>query len=433
MDFKTKYKLAKVLNGKLHYKTIYYQIVKYPFRIFVLPFDFMHSLIKLAIKHLKIFYNKLIINYKYAIFCKKNKGKKVSDFVQLLALYLPQYHVIPENNQWWGEGFTEWTNVKKAKPLFTGHYQPHVPHSDVGYYDLADVNVMRKQAQMAKDYGIGGFVFYYYHFANGKRLLETPINNYVQAKNIDFPFCFAWANESWTRVWDGGEKNIIMPQDYDEENIINMIENMIEAFSDSRYIKIDNKPLLLVYRAEVVPEIEKITQKWRKKITAAGFDGLYLISMQNFKRENPYKMGFDAAVEFAPQNCAKYFDNTNIDYNEYSKITNPLIIQYNNVMQYFKMNTCNYTRYRCVCPAWDNTARKGDKSPRIVIESSPELFKEFLHHAVVSSLVENNKFVFINAWNEWGEGTHLEPDNKYGYSYLQICKEELDLNLEPFK
>ena len=171
-------------------------------------------------------------------FAEESHGLKIGDIVKPIALYLPQFHTFPENDEWWGRGFTEWTNVKKAKPLFDGHYQPHIPHPDIGYYDLSDVNVMRRQADIAKKYGIYGFCFYYYHFANGKRLLEKPLDNWLSAKDIDLPFCYCWANENWTRAWDGGDKEVIMPQDYGRDNLLSMFANMLTAFKDSRYIKV---------------------------------------------------------------------------------------------------------------------------------------------------------------------------------------------------
>ncbi len=425
-NFKELHKKSRESNGKIHPKTLYYLFRRYPL---LLPFiviyaaaELIKSLANDAIKYCRA----KRYDSKFANFATKNSDNTISEFIKPIALYLPQFHEIPENNEWWGKGFTEWTNVKKAKPLFDGHYQPHIPHEDVGYYDLSDVAVMAKQADMAKKYGIYGFCFYYYHFKDGKRLLEKPINNYLANKDINFPFCFAWANENWTRVWDGGEKNIIMPQDYSEANMLNMFKDMLIAFKDERYIKHDGKPVLLIYRAEIIPEIRALTNKWRNIIKEHGFDGIYLISMQNFKQEDPYSMGFDAATEFAP----KYFDaNKNFKENNikaYDENWNLNLVNYSSVLK----TMCNskeprYTRYKSVCPAWDNSARRGPNGPLILYNTSKEYFYELYKTAVKNTLVTKAKdagFIFINAWNEWAEGTHLEPDEKHGYDNLDVIK-----------
>lgn len=435
MNKKEVYKIHKKINGPLAPVTILFGIRKSPLLIFAYPFMILVHLIKEFFNYTLGMISNLFESIQIWSLAQKKQNKKISDIIKPIAIYLPQYHEIPENNKWWGEGFTEWTNVKKAQPLFEGHYQPHIPHSDVGYYDLSDVSVMKKQAEMAKEHGIYGFCFYYYHFENGKRLLEKPIDNYLKAKDIDFPFCFAWANENWTRVWDGGEKDIIMPQDYDEKNLLLMIEQMMPAFKDSRYIKVDNKPVLLVYRTELIPEIRKIVAKWRALAKQNGFDDLYLICIQNFKQEDPFSMGFDAAVEFAPQARKQAYCLPLVNVSKLSHISDPVILRYKNIIKtHLSFKGSVYPRYKCVCPAWDNTARKGKNSPRMIIGNTPKLFKSFYKNAVRRTLVNNkisqNGFIFINAWNEWGEGTHLEPDEKYGYTYLEIIKNIQNTEIE---
>jgi lipopolysaccharide biosynthesis protein len=369
---------------------------------------------------------------------KKNSSATIGDYIKPLALYLPQYHTIPENDLWWGEGFTEWTNVKKAKALFDGHYQPHIPHPDIGYYDLSDVNVMRKQADMAKRYGIFGFCFYYYHFANGKRLLEKPINNWLQAKYIDFPFCYAWANENWTRAWDGGDKEIIMPQDHEATNLLKMMENMLEDFTDKRYIKIGknyNVPILLIYRPEIIPNFENISSNWRNMAKKTGFDDLYLISMQNFSDIPPIQLGCDAACEFASiktQPAPWPFEKKNFSDHTHKDMT-LTIVQYQDVMRRVKLLHENkYTRFKCVVPSWDNTPRKRERG-WVVHGSTPVLFKEMMKDSIYQTLGDSRLlekgFVFINAWNEWGEGAHLEPDKKNGYKNLEVIREIMSLPL----
>jgi len=427
--YKKLYKQNKKIYGELHPYVIWLRVNMSPFAtIFYILFSPI-KVIKRLLYYLRRACLEFVANRRFNAFLKNNKGRKVSDFIKPIALYLPQYHEIPENNEWWGQGFTEWTNVRKAQPLFEGHYQPHVPHRDIGYYDLSDVNVMRQQVQLAQKYGVYGFCFYYYHFAEGKRLLETPINNWLNAKDIDFPFCFAWANENWTRSWDGGNKQVIMPQDYDEQNMLNMLQDMLPAFQDKRYIKIDNKPLLLVYRAEIIPQIKELSKQWRNIIKENGFDDIYLVSMQNFAQKNPYEMGFDAAVEFAPQ-ALKKLCNFNISA-QLSSVTqyNATVFHMDEILNKMIYRApVSYPRIKCVCPSWDNSPRRGSKSPKLVYGATPAAFNHFVQSAIketlsyrtTSAFSSAQEFLFINAWNEWGEGAHLEPDEKYGYAWLEI-------------
>jgi hypothetical protein len=366
---------------------------------------------------------------KISSFSRRNTNLKGQ--IKPIALYLPQYHTIPENDDWWGKGFTEWTNVRKAKPLFPGHYQPHVPHPDIGYYDLSDVSVMKKQADMAKRYGIYGFCFYYYHFKDGKRLLEKPLNNWLSHPEIDFPFCFSWANENWTRSWDGGDKKVIMPQDYDKSNMNRMILEMIPAFKDKRYIKVDGKPMLLVYRPEIIPDVQNTVNEWRKIVIGNGFPGLYLVMMQNFDFRSPLEFGMDAATEFAGVrgNCV-----SNLYYaKEYNvKLLKDLnFVRYDAVKAFHcSLNNSDFLRYKCVCPGWDNSPRRGSQG-HFIIDSSPKSFSDFFYDACVQTIKDKRSqkdgFVFINAWNEWGEGAHLEPDENYGYANLEVVRSVLKL------
>lgn len=294
---------------------------------------------------------------------------------------------------------------------------------------------MKKQVNIAKEYGIYGFCFYYYHFANGKRLLEKPINNYIKAKDIDFPFCFAWANENWTRNWDGGNQEVIMPQDYSEKNMLKMLDDMMPAFKDKRYIKIEGKPVLLVYRAEIIPEVRKIVNNWRKIAKSNGFEDIYLISMQNFKEINPYNMGFDAAVEFAPQLSSHYPEKIKVKETFKDLLnTNATLADIKEVIDNMTYrNRVNYPRVKCICPSWDNSPRRKNKGARILLNASPSKFKTFLKIAIRESISNNlpaNGMLFINAWNEWGEGAHLEPDERFGYQYLRNIKQILSKTIE---
>jgi len=435
--YKKYYGLSKQFFLPIDYRTIYCRVRSKPFvgtvSLILLPFKYLSFLFRRCVKKV----NERRVKYGFKRYAKNNQSKLISDLIKPIALYLPQFHQIPENDEWWGKGFTEWTNVKKAVPLFDGHYQPHVPHKDIGYYDLSDVNVMRKQAKMARKYGIYGFCFYYYHFVDGKRLLEKPINNWLKTKDIDFPFCFAWANENWTRNWDGGNKEVIMPQDYSDQNMIKMLNDMMEAFKDERYIKIDGRPVLLVYRAEIIPEIKRITNEWRDVARNNGFDDLYLISMQNFEEKNPIKMGFDAAVEFAPQTALKVKRDVRIvekvkfdEMMDYKIYFNSMERVIDNMSYRCRVS---YPRIKCVCPSWDNSPRRGVNGSGIFLDASVDRFKEFIKKSVKESVANDlpaSGLLFVNAWNEWGEGAHLEPDEKYGYEWLKAVKSVLDQRVE---
>jgi len=345
--------------------------------------------------------------------------------IRPLALYLPQYHTIPENDVAWGKGFTEWTNVRKAQPLFEGHYQPHVPHPDVGYYDLRDSSVMVRQAAMARENGIYGFAYYHYWF-NGTRLLNDPLDNMLKNPTIDMPFCYVWANENWTKRWDGQDNEVIIAQHYSKEDDMQHIRFLCErVFSDSRYIKIDNKPLFIVYRTELLPDVIGTAALWRSEAKKYGFEDLFLVRVESFLDEiNPADIGFDAAMEFAPnwreQFSTKYnYPNATFDPSDY----------WLTVLNMLRTRR-EYLRFRCVYPAWDNTARKGSTA-KIFMHSNPAFFHYFLQKQVehtIENLPEHLPYLFINAWNEWGEGCHLEPDELNQYAYLNICKK---IFLEP--
>lgn len=355
-----------------------------------------------------------------------------SDDVKLIAFYLPQFHQIPENDKWWGEGFTEWTNVKKAIPQFKGHYQPHIP-GELGYYNLTNKEVMKRQIELAKQYGIYGFCFHHYWFA-GKRLLEKPVNMLIENKDLDIPFCLCWANENWTRRWDGLDNEVLIAQKHSPEDDINFIEDISKYFNDTRYIKIDEKPVLIIYRIELFPNPEDTIVRWRKWMEDHGYKGIYLIGAQGFACKNPTKYGLDAAVEFPPNGMYKYnyissqvsFKNPNfkgniVDYSYY--VNNKL---------YLKEDKEKYNLFKTIIPSWDNTPRRGNKST-IFYNSSPELYKQWLKDIIIYTKTKKNKdeqFVFINAWNEWGEGNYLEPDKKYGYEYLQAVRNALDKKYE---
>lgn len=224
----------------------------------------------------------------------------MSDKTRFIAFYLPQYHPIPENDEWWGNGFTEWTNVRKAQPRFPGHYQPHVP-GPLGYYDLRDPKARAAQADLAREYGIHGFCYYHYWF-NGKRLLETPLNEVLRTGEPDFPFCLCWANENWTRRWDGKDHLVLMEQHYSSEDDVKHIRSLFKVFDDKRYIRINGKPLFLVYRIQNMPDPARTADIWRNEARRAGIGELYLAQVEatRYNHPNPFTNHFDAEVEFAP-------------------------------------------------------------------------------------------------------------------------------------
>ena len=348
--------------------------------------------------------------------------------VRAIAFYLPQYHPIPENDEWWSKGFTEWTNVTKAKSLFPGHYQPHIP-ADLGFYDLRLPEVREQQADLAKKYGIHGFCYYHYWF-NGRRILERPVNEILTSGTPDFPFCLCWANENWTRTWSGGSDDVLLKQNYSHEDDLEHIHSLFEAFNDSRYIKVDGKPMLLVYRTELLPNPLKTAEIWREEAIKNGIGDLYLVRVESFINNiNPNTIGFDAAVEFAPDwnnKGPKLFDNELLK--TLAKIgLFPKALTNNKVFDYDTLATTmmckknsDYLRFPGVTPCWDNSARR--KNANIFINSTPDKYEEWLAnaiHKVCTYDTRSPKLLFVNAWNEWAEGNHLEPDQKWGHAYLQ--------------
>lgn len=360
-------------------------------------------------------------------FISYKENKELVSKVKTIAFYLPQFHPFPENDTWWGKGFTEWTNVTKAQTNYLGHYQPHLPiHS--GFYDLRVPEVMIEQAELARNYGIYGFNFYYYWF-DGKILMHKPYEILLENKEIDINFCITWANENWTRRWDGAEHDILMAQNHCDEDSIRFIESLYKFFEDERYIRINNKPVLIIYRADIIPKMKETINLWRKKVVEAGFDGIYLICSQTFGVKSPEPYGFDAAMEFPPHTAESSEVTKSIDF------TNPLfegkVYDYNQVVNNaVKKEEPDYKLYRTAMLSWDNTARKQNASH--IFEGFTLLrYKQWISN--LASRVYNNekygdeeKLIFVNAWNEWAEGTHLEPDRKFGYGYLDSTYKALE-------
>ena len=340
---------------------------------------------------------------------------------KLIAFYLPQFHPIPENDEWWGKGFTEWTNVTKARPRFPGHYQPHLP-ADLGFYDLRLPEAREAQASLALQYGIHGFCYYHYWF-HGRRLLERPFNEVLELGSPNFPFCLCWANENWTRTWSGDEKQVLLPQTYSPEDDEKHIRWLIKAFEDHRYIRLEDKPLFLVYRAGDLPCSSRTADVWRREAKRAGVGDIFLCAMEsNFhtSRIDPISIGFDAAVEYQPSLFRRRSFLQKIRERFWRDVSGTVIINYSQIVQRaLQAATPPYTWFRCVTPSWDNTARK--KEGLILTGACPEKYGKWLEATVKRSqpMGDGERVVFLNAWNEWAEGNHLEPCQRWGRAYLE--------------
>lgn len=353
-----------------------------------------------------------------------------------IAFYLPQYHPTPENDEWWGKGFTEWRNVAKARPLFPDHYQPHLP-ADLGFYDLRLPEVREAQAALAQQYGIHGFCYYHYWFG-GRRILDRPLREVLESKKPDFPFCICWANENWTRAWDGGEREVLLAQNYSEEDDKAHIRSLIPLFSDPRYIRINGKPLFLVYRTELLPDPKKTATLWRDEAIKAGIGEIYLARVESFSAAtDPQDIGFDAAVEFAPD--WRTVENVMYRSTAFQTAIKTGLLPHTYLKQSYarydelvgkmlgKAATA-YTRFRCVTPGFDNTARRQSHGAAVFIGNSPEKYGAWLEKTIRRTMSDRSgdeRIVFINAWNEWAEGNHLEPDSKYGHAFLDATKQAL--------
>ena len=346
------------------------------------------------------------------------------DDVRLIAFYLPQFHPIPENDQWWGKGFTEWTNVTRARPLFEGHYQPHLP-SELGFYDLRVPEVREEQARLAGEYGIHGFCYYYYWFG-GRRLLERPFEEVLASGQPDFPFCLCWANETWTRRWDGSDREVLMAQAHSEEDDARFVQSLFPAFRDPRYIRVQGRPLLIVYRASLLPDPARTIATWARECRSAGISPPFLLAALTFDVHDPKSYGFDGAVEFPPhQSRARRLTNalrlTDLPHEGY-------VFDYADAARsYIDRPEPEYPLFRAVMTGWDNTPRR-QRRGYVFLGATPERYGEWLAEAVRQTRERHppdRRLVFINAWNEWAEGAHLEPDHRYKRAYLEATQEAM--------
>lgn len=343
--------------------------------------------------------------------------------MKLISFYLPQFHEIPENNDAWGKGFTEWVNVKKSRPLFVGHNQPRVPlHGN--YYNLMDDSVLEWQAELAKKAGIYGFCLYHYWF-NGRMVLEKPIEKLYGNKSIKIHYCISWANESWTKTWHGagGEREILIPQTYgQEEEWQRHYDYFRKFFLDSRYIKEDNKPMLLLYRVKNIPRFNQMIQYWNQCAKKDGFDGIYIVSMNNSREHIEKSIWINAAVDFEPNRTKSEMRSDAV------KIRGAGIrtISYDRLNREMLNRSHQKNQYRTVFVDFDDSPRRGKKA--IVMRgSTPQKFQYYLSQVIRKSQQEGNEYIFVNAWNEWGEGNYLEPDEKNRYGYLNAIRKCEDL------
>ena len=344
--------------------------------------------------------------------------------VRTIAFYLPQFHAIPENDRWWGEGFTEWTNVRRARPLYPGHAQPKVPGA-LGYYDLADPAVAERQAALAREYGVHGFCYYFYWF-NGHRLLERPLDAMLARGTPDFPFCVCWANENWSRRWDGGDSDLLIEQHYSLDDSTRLFDAFLRVFADPRYIRVDGRPLLLVYKPELIPDIAATAALWRERAIAAGEREPYLAFCEVGGRPAPASIGFDASVEFPPHRHHALWLNARIK--GLAPGFNGLLTSYRALLaQSLERDVADAKRLRCIVPSWDNSPRRG-LAGTVFVGSSPELFgywAEAMVRDTIERLSGDERLLFVNAWNEWAEGCCLEPDARCGTQYLEALRDAL--------
>jgi lipopolysaccharide biosynthesis protein len=364
----------------------------------------------------------------------------VADQLRAIAFYLPQFHPIPENDQWWGPGFTEWRNVVQARPQFRGHAQPHLP-ADLGFYDLRVPEVRQAQAELARAGGIHGFCYYHYWF-NGRRLLERPFADMLAAGQPDFPFCLCWANESWTRAWDGQFGEQLVSQQYSEADDRQHIRWLSGAFQDRRYIRVHDRPLFLVYRASLLPNPRQTTDTWRQEARALGLGELFLCRVESFPEDHgdPRPLGFDAAVEFHPDwlllprpqrrgrvwKLLRRSDLVDAGYEKHRVYSYPALMK-----AALNKPAPEYPRFPCVMPGWDNSPRRKQDAV-IFVDATPERYEAWLRMAAsqTQALKSDERLVFINAWNEWGEGCYLEPDAEHGHLYLEATRRGLQSSVE---
>ena len=355
--------------------------------------------------------------------------------VRAIAFYLPQFHPVTENDDWWGKGFTEWRNVARADPQFAGHYQPHVP-ADLGFYDLRLAETRSQQAELARAAGVHGFCYYHYWFS-GKRLLERPFDEVLSTGEPDFPFALCWANDPWSRRWDGRNDDLLQSQEYSHDDDVDHIRSLLPALGDSRAIRVDGKPMFLVYRASHLPEPARTCETWRDEVERAGLPGIHLVAVETAwdLGWDATQVGFDAKVLFQPQFgwLITHVDRVANGRRSIPGKEDLQVYDYDVVVDAVReLESVDYPRYESVFPGWDNTARVGDRAV-VIDNATPAKYESWLAEAVGRARSEppDQRLVFINAWNEWAEGCHLEPDVRFGHAYLEATRRALDSVIQP--
>lgn len=355
---------------------------------------------------------------------------------RVIALYLPQYHPIPENDAWWGKGFTEWTNVGKAKALFKGHYQPRVP-SELGYYDLRVPETRKAQADMAKEHGVEGFCYWHYWFGNGKRLIERPFNEVLSSKEPDFPFCLAWANETWKGFVHGlSNRNTLIEQLYPGvKDYTAHFYEVLPAFMDPRYIKVEDKPVFMIYKPLADPQVVVFIETWRKLALENDLKGIWFVGHCNDHKisyESILSIGLDAVNTVRLDHFLAYKRSLLAKvYGRLNKIIKgiPLAYSYKQTSKYFLNKDIDSLEnvYPSIVPGWDHTPRSG-KEGLVMFDSTPELFGNHIEEVleIVKNKESNKNLVFIKSWNEWAEGNYMEPDLVWGDKYLKVFKEKIN-------
>jgi hypothetical protein len=358
---------------------------------------------------------------------------------RLIAFYLPQFYPIPENDLWWGKGFTEWTNVASAKPLFPGHRQPNLP-ADLGFYDLRLPEVRQAQADLARTYGIEGFCYWHYWLGGGRRLLDRVFNEVLESGKPDFPFCLAWANHDWNRGWHGKAHEVLVEQKYPgEADHREHFNFLLKAFRDPRYIRIDGKPVFVLFRPDELPQSSEVIALWKKMAIEAGLLGLFVPGISEIDN-SVEKYGCDALIPGEPGlfwrlkasgsalNIRPQVGSAKDIWNRLSsKIPFPKISSYKRKAGwYVNLPPCDSKTFPCVIPNWDNTPRSGTRGT-LFPDATPELYRTVLRKAIadVANRPAQHRLVFLKSWNEWAEGNHLEPGQRFGHEFLKVTKEEV--------
>ena len=343
--------------------------------------------------------------------------------MKIVTFYLPQFHQIPQNDAWWGEGFTEWVNVRRAQPQFDGHAHPRVPAA--GEYDLSQPGILADQSALARQHGIDAFCLYFYWF-DGQRLLERPLEDYRRDPSL-LPYCISWANESWNRRWDGKEHEVLMPQSYPPGFAEEIFEAWYPHLVAPHYLRHRDRPIVLLHRADLVPEVARVVKAWRHLASERGLPGLYVVGAETKPGLDPRPLGLDAVAEFPPVGANTLRTAQLRPVAGVKPEFRGRLLSYDRLARrYMARATPPFVRHRGVTPMWDNTARRG-RHATVFIGSTPARFRQWITRACKDeeSLRGREGLLFVNAWNEWAEGAYLEPDTQHGDAYLRAIGQDV--------